>query len=149
MPVSLWRGGAHRAVGQDQEAERAYKEAVEILETHLENQPEDARAWTSLGIARAGLGDRSGALEAANHGVQLLPYEREAWRGAYRMLDLTVVHAMLGDVDEAMAILDRFVRLPAGDSFSPWRLRHHLLLPPLREDPRFEPLMEVAERPIG
>lgn len=149
VPVSLWRGGAHRAVGRDQEAERAYKEAVEILETHLENQPEDARAWTSLGIARAGLGDRSEALEAANHGVQLLPYEREAWRGAYRMLDLTVVHAMLGDVDEAMAIVDRFVRLPAGDSFSPWRLRHHLLLPPLREDPRFEPLMEVAERPIG
>ncbi len=149
VPVSLWRGGAHRAVGQDQEAERAYKEAVEILETHLENQPEDARAWTSLGIARAGLGDRSGALEAANHGVQLLPYEREAWRGAYRMLELTVVHAMLGDIDEAMAIVDRFVRLPAGDSFSPWRLRHHLLLPPLREDPRFEPLMEVAERPIG
>ena len=149
VPVSLWRGGAHRVVGQDQEAERAYNEAVEVLETHLEIQAEDARAWTSLGIARAGLGDRSGALEAANHGVQLLPYEREAWRSAYRMLDLTVVHAMLGDVDEAMAIVDRFVRLPAGDSFSPWQLRHHLLLPPLREDPRFEPLMEVAERPIG
>ena len=65
------------------------------------------------------------------------------------MLDLTVVHAMLGDVDEAMAIVDRFVRLPAGDSFSPWRLRQHLLLAPLREDPRFEPLMEIAERPIG
>ncbi len=149
VPNSLWKGGAHRALGQYLEAERAFSEAVEILETHLENQPEDARAWTSLGIARAGLGDRSGALEAANHGVQLLPYEREAWRGAYRMLDLTVVHAMLGDVDEAMAIVDRFVRLPAGTSFSPWRLRRHLLLPSLREDPRFEPLMEVAERPIG
>ena len=56
---------------------------------------------------------------------------------------------MLGDVDEAMAIVDRFVRLPAGDSFSPWRLRSHLLLAPLRADPRFEPLMEIAERPIG
>lgn len=148
VPVSLWRGVAYRSLGQDREAEGSFSEAVEILEAHLEDQPEDARAWSSLGVARAGLGDRTSALEAAKHGVELLPYEREAWRGAYRMLGLTIVHAMLGDVEEAMAIVDRFVRLPTGDSFSPWGLRRHLLLAPLREDPRFEPLMEIAELPI-
>ncbi|GMR12244.1 MAG: hypothetical protein BMS9Abin29_0433 [Gemmatimonadota bacterium] len=149
VPVSLWRGAAHRSLAQNREAERAFSEAVDLLEAHLEDHPEDARAWTSLGVARAGLGDRSGAREAANHGVELLPFEREAWRGAYRMLDLTIVHATLGDVEEAMAIVDRFVRLPTGDSFSPWRLRRHLLLAPLRADSRFAELMEIAERPIG
>ena len=42
-----------------------------------------------------------------------MPISHEAWRGAYRLEDLAHVYAVIGEADEAVAILNRLLAVPS------------------------------------
>jgi hypothetical protein len=56
-------------------------------------------------------------------------------------VNLALVHARLGNHDEAIATLERVMAMPnSGDAISPWQLKLDPIWDPLRKNPRFEKL---------
>jgi hypothetical protein len=114
----------------------------------ISKEPDDSRYYSALGIACAGLGLRKEALGAANKGVGLMPESKDVWRSSYRLEDLALVHAMLGEQDEAINRLEALMSGRAGDQLSGPVLRLDPRWDALRSSPRFEGLLATyGEKP--
>ena len=85
---SAWRQG-----------QAAYDSARNTLESKIQQQPDDARFHSSLGIAYVGLGRNQDAIREGKLAVELLPVTKEAWKGLYRIEDLARVYVMVGEYD--------------------------------------------------
>jgi TolB-like protein/Flp pilus assembly protein TadD len=140
LPVDLLRGEAHALSGQRDLAGHSFEAARRRLEELISKEPDDSRYYSALGIACAGLGLRKEALRAANRGVELMPTSKDAWRSLHRLEDLALVHAMLGQQNEAIEVLDDLLSR-AGYPLSVPVLRLDPLWDPLRSSPRFEALV--------
>jgi TolB-like protein/Flp pilus assembly protein TadD len=137
-PTDLLRGEALALNGDPAAARERYALAVERLERMVAERPGEDRIWSALGLAYAGLGRKDDAVRAARRGVELLPVEREAWRGAYRLEELARVYAAVGEPDLAIDVLEELIRRP-GD-FTPSLLRLDPAWNPLRGHTRFRAL---------
>jgi tetratricopeptide (TPR) repeat protein len=124
-------------------AKKYYDEALNILETKIREQPEDARLHTSLGIAYAGLGRREDAIHEGKVGINLLPVTKEAWRGPRRVDDLAKIYVMVGESDAAIKQLEFLLSVP-GEMSIPL-LKLDPAWDPLRNHPRFKKLIESAK----
>jgi Flp pilus assembly protein TadD len=141
VPASSVVGTALRLRGDRDGARRSYETAAAQIERELKLRPDDPRLFSALGLALAGLGRREEALRAARAGVDLMPVSREAYRGAFRAEDLARVHTLVGDPDEAIAILEGILSRPA-------RLCAPVVAldpswDPLRSHPRFQSLLRT------
>jgi serine/threonine-protein kinase len=129
VPLSCVVGEALRLKGNPADARRSYEVALGQVEQQLRERPDDPRLFSALGLIHAGLGHKDEALRAAQTGVDLMPISREAYRGALRAEDLARVHALVGDPDAAIAILEDLLERPA-----------RLCVPVVRLDPAWDPL---------
>ena len=139
QPASSAAGVAWGMKGDTDRALISYDSARVTIEARLEAAPDDARYYSALGIALAGLGRDEEAIQHAREGLRMMPPEKEAWRGTYRLRDLALVYAMTGRADEAIDLLERLLSIPA--DFSVWDLRLDPYWDPLRGNPRFEALV--------
>jgi TolB-like protein/Flp pilus assembly protein TadD len=133
-----WRARIHEVEGDGAAARDAHEAAWRRLERLLSERPDDPRLHAALGIARAGMGHFDEAGRAGRRAVELLPVEREAWRGVVLLEDLAEIHARAGQHDAAIEIIERLLRLP-GELTAP-ALRVDPRWAPLRNHPRFEQL---------
>jgi len=124
-------------------AKKYYDEGRNILETKIQQQPEDGRFHSTLGIAYAGLGRREDAIREGKIGVNLLPITKEAMRGYYRAIDLARIYVMVGEFDLAIDQIEFLLSIPGGLSIP--LLRLDPVWDPLREHPRFKKLLEVEK----
>ena len=108
-----------------------YDSARTILEQLISKNPEDSRLHSSLGMAYAGLGLSREAVSAGKRGAQLLPIEKEAWRGSIRVLELARIYTTVGEYDAALDELQLLLSLPSEVSVAV--LRIHPDWAPLRE----------------
>lgn len=131
--------------GATTQARTLYQEALQIAEKRLKQSPEDERAHSTQGIAYAGLGRREEAIKAARKGVELLPPEREAWRGSYRLMDLARVYTMVGEQEKALDALERLLSIPS--DLSAQLLKLDPTWKPLRENKRFQVLVKGTRTP--
>jgi TolB-like protein/predicted Zn-dependent protease len=138
-PISLYRAHAYTELGFSDLARRQYDAARTLLESEIRKRPGDARLHAALGIAYAGLGLRDEAVQAGRRGVELLPVERDAWRGNYLVEDLARIYTMVGDHDEAIRLLDMLMSRPG--PLSTGQLRLDPVWDPLREHPGFRALV--------
>ena len=123
------------------ELEQAYYESAQsILESKIEERPEDARFHSSLGIAYAGLGRKEDAIREGKRGVELLPVTKEAKRGPSRVDDLARIYVMVGEFDAAIDQLEFLLSIPSELSIP--LLRLDPAWAPLRNHPRFKRLLE-------
>lgn len=128
----------------DEELRRAYYDSSRIVaEARIQRFPDDARLHSALGIALAGLGRRADALREGEHAVALAPVAEDAWHGVYRVEDLAVIHAMLGDEEEAIELLEYLLSIP-GTLTVPF-LKIDYRFNSLRDNPRFQALLERYE----
>jgi serine/threonine-protein kinase len=128
-PRALLSAQLERARGDRSKARALFQQAADQLQRRLREHPEDERAHSSLGIAFAGLGRDKEAVQEGLKGVELLPVEKELWRGSYRLRDLAEVYAMTGEQDKAIDVLDRLLKMPSELSGA-W----------ITLDPRWKPL---------
>ncbi len=110
------------------------------MASKIEAQPDDSRLHSTLGIAYAGLGRKEDALREGKLAVDLLPISKEAYRGAYRAIDLAQIYAMVGETDAAIDRLEHLLSIPGPLSVS--LLRLDPIWDPLRDHPRFQQLVQ-------
>lgn len=139
-PRELARGWALRLAGDTVAARQAFEVAVVTLEAARARAPRDERIAGALGLAYAALGRREAAIAEATRATELMPIEREAWRGATRLEELARVYADLGDAGAAVPIIRRLLDAP-GD-LSTTILRMDPAFDAIRDDPAFAALVE-------
>lgn len=138
-PRELARGWGLRLAGDTAAARQAFEAAATNLEAAHARTPLDERVAGALGLAYAALGHREPAIAAATRGTELMPIEREAWRGATRLEELVRVYADLGDADAAIPIIRRLLDAPG--ELSTTILRLDPAFDRIRHDPRFAALL--------
>jgi serine/threonine-protein kinase len=134
VPTSFSQGMASRGLGDSTRAMAAFEAATVELDSLISERHDDERLHSALGVTYAMLGMEDEALRAARRGVELLPFEREAWRGGYRLADLATVFAQFGQADSAVHYLEFLLDHP-GD----------VTVPLLRLDPVWDPIRDTPE----
>jgi len=124
-------------------AKKYYDDARSILESKIEEHPEDAWFHSSLGIAYAGLGHKEEAIREGKLGVELLPVNKEAMRGTYRVEDLARIYVMVDEFDAAIEQLEFLLANPGVMTIPLFRLDP--AWDPLRGHPRFKKLIEAGK----
>jgi serine/threonine-protein kinase len=139
VPKTLEYAEIYRLLGQPEKARARYDSVRVMLEGRVNENPEDSRFHSSLGIAYAGLGMKDKAIEEGKRAVELMPMSKEAWRGYYRLYDLTRIYVMTGEHEAALDKIDYMLSIPGGLSVP--LLRIDPVWDPLRGNPRFERIL--------
>jgi tetratricopeptide (TPR) repeat protein len=139
MPPALARGLAWRLKDDPARAASAFDSARAELEAEVEANPTEPRLRSALGIAYAGLGRKEDALREGQAGVRLMPPEKEAWKGNWRVFQLARIEAMVGETDAAIDHLAHLLSIPV--DLTAAELRIDPAWDPLRGDERFEALI--------
>jgi non-specific serine/threonine protein kinase len=143
LPNTLRYAQIYQYMGKKKLAKKYYDDARRILETKIQERPEDERFHSSLGIAYAGLGRKEDAIREGKLGVELLPVTKEAWRGLSRVEDLAKIYVMVDEFDAAIDQLEFLLSVP-GEMSIPL-LRLDPVWAPLRDQARFKRLLERAK----
>ena len=115
-----------------------------MLETKVQENPEDSRFHSSLGMAYAGLGRKQDAIREGKLGAGLMPTSKEAYRGVYRVEDLARIYVMAGEYDAAIEQLDLLLSIPSMTTVP--LLQLDAVWTPLHDQPKFKELVERYSR---
>ncbi|UCC43158.1 MAG: protein kinase [Candidatus Zixiibacteriota bacterium] len=119
----------HRLLGQV-DRERSYCDSARaLLQTKLQEHPDDARYHSYLGLAYAGLRQKDSALLHGQRAVELLPTTRDAFDALFLLINLAETLVILGEYDAAVQRLEFMLSIPGFVS-----------KPYLKLDPLWEPL---------
>jgi len=131
--------GQARLLQGDSVGARPYFDSLRaIVAERVRRRPEDEIAHGTLGYAYARLGRRTDAVREGRRAVELLPLSRDAFDGAFRISDLAVIYALIGQRDGAIEQLRVVLAIPS--PISPGLLRVDPTWASLRGDPRFQQL---------
>ena len=128
VPVTMQRARIYGFMNDDL-AQKHYEESREIVAAEIQQDPNDARLHSALGIAYAGLGRKQDAIREGRLAVDLLPVRKDAMRGICRVRDLALIYAMIGDFDLAVNQIELLLSIPG-----------ELSIPLLRLDPAWDSL---------
>lgn len=123
------------------ELSKAYFDSSRIeLEKMLKESPQDERLHSALGIIYAGLGLNKKAVYEGKKGIELLPLEKEAYRGFYRQSDLAEIYTLIGDYNNALKQIDFILSIPG--TFTTNILKLDPLFDPLRNLPGYKAIIQ-------
>ena len=87
-------------------------ETRKILETRLQQKPDDARTLAVLAQVDAGLGKKSDAISEARRAVELMPVSRDAYDAALVLQGLAQVYTWTGDPILVVQTLQKIMAMP-------------------------------------
>jgi serine/threonine protein kinase/tetratricopeptide (TPR) repeat protein len=128
-------------------ARSAFVAARAEQEKVVEAQPNDSQALGLLGLIDAYLGRKEEALREGRRAIELVRAEKDVRNEIVRVANLAMIAAWVGDKDLAFEQLESIIRLPSPLSYGglklfPW-------WDPLRDDPRFEKIVEESKQPVA
>jgi len=109
---SLHYARVYNLMNMPRKAFEYYDSARVKLESGILKNPEDPRLYSAVGFVFAGLGLKEKAVEAGKKGVELMPINKEAFRGVYRVEDLARIYVMVGEYDKALDLIKLLLSLP-------------------------------------
>ena len=120
---------------------RAYADtACRAADAQLAAEPEDAQRHELYGLCLAYLGRRNEAVREGQRAVAMLPVAKNADLGAYLQHQLVRIYLLVGEPENALDQLEPLLRIPY--YLSPGWLRIDPEFQPVRENPRFQKLIE-------
>ena len=114
--------------------------AKAAADEQLKRTPDAEESHIQLAKTLAFLGEKEGAIAEARRAADLRPESRDAFGGPEITEGVAEVHAVLGDNDRALQILDGLLSRPSGVTVQ--GLKVNPIWDPLRSDPRFQALIE-------
>jgi serine/threonine protein kinase/tetratricopeptide (TPR) repeat protein len=143
---SFVEGLIARMTKDEGKAQPAFVAARAEQQKVVQAQPNDSQELGLLGLIDAYLGRKEEALREGRRAVELVPMAKDPVEGVRRVANLAMIAAWVGDKDLAFEQLESIIRRPSALSYGglklfPW-------WDPLRDDPRFEKLLEEAKQPV-
>lgn len=136
----LLRAWAHQGAGGDAEAHEYFEKALSAIQSQILKAPHDARLHAALGLAYAGLGSDTEAVDAALRAVDMIPDGGDAVEGPQYLYQLAGVYAQLGRSDEAVSVLEELLSAPGWQTSR--LLEVEFLMRPLRGHPGFQAVLD-------
>ena len=145
FPSGLWGkyyyiGYARKLLNDPTGAREAFLKSKSAAEEQLKRTPDSEDVLMQLAKTLAQLGEREAALAEAQRATELRPESKDAFGGPEITEGVAQVHAILGDNDRAIEILDGLLSRPS--AVTTQTLKINPIWDPLRGDPRFEALMQ-------
>jgi tetratricopeptide (TPR) repeat protein len=131
------------ARGDVDSARSLFEQARPIYEGNARERPDDAQSHTMLGLLYAYLGRKDDAIRESLRAVELVPESKDAQGGAVYAQNLALVYARTGEVDQAIALIQRLLTTPNGIILAQLRLSWEW--DPLRTDARFQKILAGPE----
>jgi TolB-like protein/Flp pilus assembly protein TadD len=132
-------GMARKALHDENGARAAFLNAKRLAEDKLKQTPDAEKMQIQLARALAQLGEKDSALAAAQRATELAPESKDAFGGPEITYGVAEVHAILGDNERAIEILDRLLDRPSSVTLQ--ALKVNPIWDPLRNDPNFQALL--------
>jgi TolB-like protein/Flp pilus assembly protein TadD len=132
-------GLAQKGLHDETSARAALLKAKNICEEQLKQKPDDPELYVHLAKLNAWLGDKDAALSEAQRATQLRPESKDTFEGPRVTEGVAEVHAILGDNDRAIELLDGLLNRPSDLTVATLKLNP--VWDPLRNDPRFQALL--------
>jgi len=139
-PKYLYYAFVYDYLNDSRKAEHFYNLSKTILEDKITKFPDDARLYSALGISYAGLGQKEKAIKAGKKAVEIMPIEKEAYRGYYRLMELAEIYVMVGEYQRAIDQLDYLLSVPG--ELSPALIQLEKRWQPLWDLPEFRVLID-------
>ncbi len=134
QPKSLLYARVYSLMKMPDKAHEYFDSARITIESKILRDPDDPRLYSAAGIAYAGLGQKEKAISAGEKALEIMPINKEAYRGACRAEDLARIYVMVGKYDKALEQIKILLAVPSDLSVK------MLLL-----DPEWKPLWGLAE----
>jgi len=116
-----------------EESNTAYRKALQVVNKHLELNPDDARAVNLGAAALCHLGDRDEAVKWAGKATVIDPDNPSV------LYNVACVYAQLGEIERGIDCLEQSITTGMGQK--EW-IENDPDLNPLRENPRFQSLLD-------
>ncbi|HET7570590.1 MAG TPA: tetratricopeptide repeat protein [Gammaproteobacteria bacterium] len=133
--------------GNDKLALAAYKKARGVLQEALRAQPDNPDLWSALGLAEAGLGQKTAAIRDGLHAAELRPVSNDAVAGPFYLATLARIYAHTGDSSQALSLLRKLFEMPAGAVISSPLVKIDPAWDPIRRYPEFNALLAHYSQP--
>jgi serine/threonine protein kinase/Flp pilus assembly protein TadD len=140
MPVELYRCMSQLGMGELTRAEEHCEASRKMLEQEIQRSPEDARIQAALAWTYALLGRRVEAIRHAELAVDAKPISVDAIDGAHILAESAKILARVGESRSALDRIEQVLSTPGPSSRALFRLDPDW--DPLRENPRFQELVE-------
>jgi TolB-like protein/thioredoxin-like negative regulator of GroEL len=135
-------GFVQKRIGNIAASKAAYQQAVQEFTQALTKVGAEGNEdlHTGIGSAYAGLGDAPHAISEGQKAMEIRRTSEDPFAGPMQEEAMAQIYAALGNADESIPILKRWVHVPSYTSIAPTLLRIDPAWDPIRNDPRFQEL---------
>ncbi len=151
-PKTLFQGRTALARGDLESAQRYFAAAAQALEGWVREEPDDPERHARLGLLYAYMHRKEDAIRESRGAGELEPESKDGFHGALWQANLALVYALVGEPDQAIPLIERFLStpgasngpdFPANITLAELRLRWEW--DSLRSNPRFQKIVAGPE----